>query len=92
MGKFFSDEMEKALCYIYYDLRAGRGAEGYRILEKASEAGDGDASCILARCLCGTQYVWGGHDFPEDDDKAVKLMHKAVEQGSAIGVLLALRS
>lgn len=92
MGKFFSDEVEKALCYIYYDLRAGRGAEGYRILEKASEAGDGDASCILARCLCGTQYVWGGHDFPEDDDKAVELMHKAVEQGSAIGVLLALRS
>lgn len=92
MGKFFSDEVEKALQYIYYDVRAGRGAEGFRILEKASEAGDGDASCILARCYCGLQYVWGGHDFPEDDEKAEELMHKAVEQGSAIGVLLALRS
>lgn len=92
MGKCFSDDVEKALQYIYYDLRAGKGAEGLALLEKASAAGDGDASCILARCYCGNQYVWSGHDFPEDDDKATALIHKSVEQGSGIGVLVALRT
>ena len=92
MGKCYSDEVEQALRYIYYDLRAGKGAEGFALLEKASAAGDGDASCILARCYCGTQYVWSGHNFPEDDDKAVALIHKAVEQGSGIGVMVAMRT
>ena len=92
MGRFFSDIVEQALRDIYYDVTTGRGRESFKRLEQASWAGDGDASCILARCYCGHQYVWSGHDFPEDDDKAVGLMHKAVQQGSAIGVLLALRS
>lgn len=91
MGRVFSDEVERALRYIYYDLRAGKGAEGIKILEQASADGDGDASCILARCYCGTQYVWSGHDFPEDDDKATELLHRSVEQGSGIGVMVALR-
>ena len=92
MGKCFSDAVEQALKYIYYDLRAGKGAEGFALLVEASAQGDGDASCILARCYCGNQYVWSGHDFPEDDDKAVSLIHKAVEQGCGIGVLVALRT
>ena len=92
MGNCFSDEVERALTYIYYDLRAGKGAEGLMLLQRASDAGDGDASCILARCYCGNQYVWSGHDFPEDDDRAVMLIHRAVEQGSGIGVLVALRT
>ncbi len=92
MGKCFSDEVEQALRYIYYDLRAQKGAEGFALLEQASAAGDGDASCILARCYCGNQYVWSGHDFLEDDDMATALLHKSVEQGSAIGVLVALRT
>lgn len=92
MGNCFSDEVEQALTYIYYDLRAGKGAEGFMLLQRASDAGDGDASCILARCYCGNQYVWSGHDFPEDDDRAVMLIHRAVEQGSGIGVLVALRT
>lgn len=92
MGQCFSDEVEQALKYIYYDLCAGKGAEGFALLEKASAAGDGDAACILARCYCGNQYVWSGHDFPEDDDKATMLIHKSVEQGSGIGVLVALRT
>ena len=92
MGKVFSDAVEQALQYIYYDMRAQRGQEGFRLLEQASAAGDGDASCILARCLCGYQYVWACHRFPEDDRRASKLLHKSVEQGSALGVLVALRS
>ena len=30
--------------------------------------------------------------FPEDDDRATELLHKSVEQGSALGVLVALRT
>ncbi|MEY8339101.1 tetratricopeptide repeat protein [Lachnospiraceae bacterium 62-35] len=92
MGKCFSDEVELALKYIYYDLRAGKGEEGLTLLKAASDAGDGDASCILARCYCGSQYVWSGHDFPEDDDKAVALLRKSIDQGSAVGVLVAMRT
>ena len=92
MGQFFSDVVEQALQNIYYDVRTGRGQESFRQLEQASASGDGDASCILARCLCGYQYTWSGHGFPEDDRRAEKLMRKSVEQGSAVGVLVALRS
>ena len=85
MGKFFSDDVEKALQYIYYDnrLRLRRGQEGFDLLVKASEAGDGDADCVLARCLSGYQYVWPGHHFPVDDKKAAKLLHRSIERGSA---------
>lgn len=92
MAKILSDEVKRALQDIYYNVRTGRGKEAFALLEQASEAGDGDATCILARCLCGHQYVWIGHGFPEDDVRASKLMRKSVEQGSALGVLVALRS
>ena len=92
MAKVLSNEVKQALQDIYYNVRTRRGKEAFALLEKASAAGDGDASCVLARCLCGYQYVWRGHGFPEDDAKATKLLHKSVEQGSALGVLVALRS
>ncbi len=91
MGKTLSNEVKQALEDIYYHERTGRGKEAFALLEQASAAGDGDASCILARCYCGRQYVWIGHRFPEDDDKATALYHKSVEQGSALGVLICLR-
>ena len=92
MGRFFSDTVEAALRDLYYQMWTGRGQQAIQSLEQASAAGDGDASCLLARCYCGSQYVWEGHRFPEDDRKATKLLHKSVEQGSALGVLVALRS
>lgn len=92
MAKELSSEVKQALEDIYYNVRTGRGKEAFALLEKASAAGDGDASCVLARCLCGYQYVWGWHGFPEDDARATKLLHKSVAQGSALGVLVALRS
>lgn len=92
MGKFFSDAVETALKYIYYQERQGKGWEGLQLLQQASAAGDGDASCILARCLCGPQYVWQGHGFPEDDEKATLLYHKGVEEGSALAALICLRT
>lgn len=94
MGKFFSDSVEKALQYIYYENRTGgrRGQEGLKLLNDAAAAGDGDAACILARCLCGTSYVWSGHHFPEDDERAEQLLVQSVTRGSAIGALVAMRS
>lgn len=92
MNGSLSAEVKQALQDIYYNVRTGRGKEAFALLERASAAGDGDASCVLARCYCGYQYVWAGHNFPEDDRKASKLLHKSVEQGSALGVLVALRS
>lgn len=92
MPKVLSSEVKQALQDIYYNERTGRGKEALALLEKASAAGDGDASCLLARCFCGYQYVWAGHGFPEDDDRAINLLHKSVEQGSALGVMVALRS
>lgn len=91
MSRPLSNEVKQALQDIYYNERTGRGKEAFALLERASEAGDGDASCVLARCLCGYQYVWKGHGFPEDDDRATKLLHKSVEQGSALGVLVSMR-
>nr|WP_326127152.1 hypothetical protein [uncultured Oscillibacter sp.] len=92
MAAVLSNEVKQALQDIYYNERTGRGKDAFALLERASEAGDGDASCVLARCLCGYQYVWRGHGFPEDDQRATKLLHRSVEQGSALGVLVALRS
>ncbi len=92
MAAVLSNEVKQALEDIYYKERTGRGKEALALLERASAKGDGDASCILARCYCGRQYVWAGHGFLEDDDKAIHFLHKSVEQGSALGVLVALRS
>ena len=94
MGKFFSDDVETALQYIYYDnrLRLHRGQEGFDLLVKASGEGDGDADCIMARCLSGYQYVWPGYHFPQDDRQAAKLLHRSIERGSALGILIAKRS
>lgn len=91
MGKTLSNEVKQALKDIYYNERTGRGKEALALLKQASDAGDGDASCVLARCYCGRQYVWIGHGFPEDDALATKYLRKSVEQGSAIGVLVAMR-
>lgn len=35
MGRFFSDKVETAIRYIYYDLGAQRGQEGFRLLQEA---------------------------------------------------------
>ncbi|MDE7243338.1 MAG: hypothetical protein K2O18_05080 [Oscillospiraceae bacterium] len=92
MGNFFSDPVEQALEYIYYNERAGRGREGVELLGKADLQGDGDADCILARCLCGSEYVWSGHGFPVKKKEATKMLRRSVERGSQIGVLVALHN
>ena len=57
VGRFFSDRVETALKYIYYDMGAGRGQEGFQLLQQAVWDGDADACCLLARCLYGPEYT-----------------------------------
>ena len=76
MGKFFSDDVETALQYIYYDnrLRLHRGQEGFDLLVKASEAGDGDAGLRagplpkrLSVRMAGTPFPSGRQKGDESD-------------------------
>lgn len=92
MGKAFSDKVEQALQYIYYNEREQKGEEGRNLLVEAIQEGDADAMCILARSCCGKKYVWEGHNFPVQDEESIQLLRHSVERGSAIGVLVALRS
>ena len=78
MGRFFSDRVETALKDIYYDLAAGQGQEGFRLLQEAAQDGDADACCLLARCLYGPEYTWPGHGFPVDDRAGDELMRRSV--------------
>ena len=59
MGRFFSDKVETAIRYIYYDLGAQRGQEGFRLLQEACREGDADAYCLLARCTGRNTPGWG---------------------------------
>lgn len=91
MGKFFSDPVEQALEDIYYNERADRGRASFEALVRTAAAGDGDACAVLSGCLRGARYVWSGHSFPEDGRLAARMLALAVERGSALGVLAALR-
>ena len=91
MGRFFSDAVETAIRCIYCDLAAGRGEEGFQLLEETASEGDADACCLLARCLYGPEYVWRGHQFPTDERRGDALMRQAVLRGSAVAALTALR-
>ena len=90
MERFFSDRVETALKYIYYDLAAGRGQEGFQLLHQAAQEGDADACCLLARCLYGPEYTCPGHGFTVDGRAGDELMRRSVLGGSAIGALGAL--
>ncbi len=64
MGRFFSDPVEQALKYIYYDLRAGRGQEGFQLLQQAVQDGDADACCLLGPVPVRTGVHLAGPQFP----------------------------
>lgn len=91
MGKYFSDVVDKAIEDIYYCYDPARAAAAIEPLAEASNAGDGDAAYILSRCLSGPQYSWAYHPFPEDDEGVERLIRRSIRQGSAMGVLGAMR-
>ena len=91
MGKYFSDTVDNAIEAIYYTYDKERAAACLQSLADASNAGDGDASYILSRCTSGPQYSWKYHPFQENDEVTEQLIRKIILQGSAMGVLGAMR-
>ena len=91
MGKYFSDVVDKALEDIYYCYDNQRAKAALAALQSAAAAGDGDASYIASRCLSGPQYSWKYHPYPEDDDGVEYYVRQSIRQGSAMGVLGAMR-
>ncbi|WP_455617763.1 tetratricopeptide repeat protein [Eisenbergiella sp.] len=91
MGKYFSDVADQAIEDIYYCYDVKRAAAAIQPLTAAARAGDGDAAYLLSRCLSGPQYSWAYHPFHDDDEAVKQLIRQSVLQGSAIGVLGAMR-
>ena len=91
MGKYFSDAVDNALEAIYYCYDRQRAADAVQPLADAANAGDGDAAYILSRCTSGPQYSWTYHPFQENDEVTEQLIRQSIAQGSAMGVLGAMR-
>ena len=91
MGKYFSDVVDKAIEDIYYCYDNARASAALQSLTAAAQAGDGDASYVLSRCYSGPLYSWDYHPFPEDDQEVERLIRQSILQGSAAGVLGAMR-
>lgn len=91
MGKYFSDVVDNALEAIYYTYDRDRAAACIQPLIQASKDGDADAAYILSRCTSGPQYSWDYHPFQDDDELTEKLIRESIVNGSAMGVLGAMR-
>ncbi len=91
MGKYFSDAVDNAIESIYYTYDRDKAAAAIGPLADAANAGDADAAYILSRCTSGPQYSWDYHPFQDDDAVTEKLIRQSIVQGSAMGVLGAMR-
>ncbi len=91
MGKYFSDAVDNAIEAIYYTYDRERAAAAIQPLADAANGGDGDAAYILSRCTSGPQYSWDYHPFQADDNVTEQLIRQSIVQGSAMGVLGAMR-
>ena len=91
MGKYFSDAVDNAIEAIYYTYDREKAAAAIQPLADAANAGDGDAAYILSRCVSGPQYSWDYHPFQANDEAVEHLIRQSIVQGSAMGVLGAMR-
>ncbi len=91
MGKYFSDAVDNAIEAIYYTYDREKAAAAVQPLADAANAGDGDAAYILSRCVSGPQYSWDYHPFQANDEAVEHLIRQSIVQGSAMGVLGAMR-
>lgn len=91
MGRYFSDKVEEGIRLVWMQYDREEMARGVELLAEAADEGDADAIAFLARTYMGSNYVWEGGNFPEDDDKASRYIKDSVMKGSAVGVLCAMR-
>ena len=91
MGKYFSDPVDNAIQAIYYTYDREAAAASVQPLADAASDGDGDAAYILSRCASGPLYSWDYHPFQPNDEAVEQLIRQSSRQGSAMGVLGAMR-
>lgn len=91
MGRYFSDKAEEGIRLVWTQYNQKEIMRGVQLLAEATNEGDADALCFLARCLMGPQYVWEYAGTQSDDEKAAELVKESVRRGSACGVLVAMR-
>lgn len=91
MGNFFSSQTEEAIRLIWMQFDKQKIQEGQKLLIQATEEGDADACCFLARTYMGAEYVWEDAGLEEDINKAKALVVKSIHKGSACGVITAIR-
>ena len=91
MGKYFSDPVDNAIQAIYYTYDREAAAASVQPLADAASDGDGDAAYILSRCASGPLYSWDYHPFQPNDEAVEQLIRQSILQGSAMGVLGAMR-
>ena len=91
MGKYFSDPVDNAIQAIYYTYDREVAAASVQPLADAASDGDGDAAYILSRCASGPLYSWDYHPFQPNDEAVEQLIRQSILQGSAMGVLGAMR-
>ena len=92
MGKYFSDPVDNAIQAIYYTYDREAAAASVQPLADAASDGDGDAAYILSRCASGPLYSWDYHPFQPNDEAVEQLIRQSILQGSAMGVLVAMRT
>ncbi len=92
MGKFFSDEVEQALEYIYYGMaKDGTNInKAFDVLCFAADKYDADACFLLARCYSGPSFMWEGFGV-EAKEIANELYKEAILGGSSIGLIGGIR-
>lgn len=91
MGRFFDDVVEQAVEDIYYCYDKKKAAAAMEALKRAAGAGNADAAYVLSRCYCGPEYSWEYHPFLEDNSKVEYWIRYSILNGSAMGVLGAMR-
>ncbi|ONI38283.1 hypothetical protein AN640_00565 [Candidatus Epulonipiscium fishelsonii] len=91
MGKFFSNEVELALNYLYYGM-TGEGTnpeEALILLNEAVAKDDVDAMFLLAKCYSDLSCIWRGHGILSNKSSEA-LFKKSILGGSSIGLLGAI--
>lgn len=92
MGKYFSNEVEKAVEDLYYCYDIDRAREAEDVLAyAATEEDDGDACYFLSRCFTASSYRWKYQPFQENDAAVYTMLRKGAFLGSEVAVLGALR-
>lgn len=86
MGRFYSDNLERAIELLYFQNDDTKYPEALSLLQKAAELREADAYYFLARC-----YAWGDGGQHENSQSAQDYSRSGIEMGSDLAILGAER-